>query len=113
MSNNFAQMISREVITECEGYTNFPTSSVAILIDNCKLDVHNLRRTLVDLLANNSPEDALQSYRDYLEEYVTSEYLDINLEGTPAYGWAAYTLGLANWKEIALEHLDKLGEAIK
>jgi hypothetical protein len=103
-------MIQKEVSTECEGYTNFPTSSVALLINNSKADVHNLKRTLDDLLTHNSLEDALQDYRQHLEEFVTSEYLDINLEGTPAYEWAVYTLGLADWRQIAQEHVDNFLE---
>jgi hypothetical protein len=110
MSNNFLSILQKEVSTQYEGYTNFPTSSVALLINNSKDDVCNLNSVLDDLLTHNSLEDALQDYRQYLEEFVTSEYLDSTLEGTPAYEWAVYTLGLVNWKEVAQEHVDNFLE---
>jgi hypothetical protein len=96
----FKDNVARVVTTECDGYSNFPTYSVAVLIKHSRENVDylsQLKKTVADFF----------EFRQYVEDHIKDQYLTSELEGTPIHEWAEYCLSLVDWDEVAKEHYEE------
>ena len=91
----FAKSISEKVTTECETYTNYPTATMAWLVD--QWDLENLLTWY--------EEDLSLHLADEMEAYFTETHLESLDEDSILYQAMRQYLNLVNWRQLAVREL--------
>jgi hypothetical protein len=92
----FAKVITEEVTTECETYTNYPTATMARQVDQWDLE---------DLLNSYYEEDLSLHLAEEMKVYLNEVHLEPLDEDSILYQAMRQYLNLVNWKQLAVRTL--------
>lgn len=105
--NYFAEGLAREITTKSENYTNYPTSTVAMLLESTSLRCEAIEVNLLGAFKYAQVERPVQGLPNYFGDvlkrlFISCENIDEDDIDFTSFA-SVYFLGLVNWTEISLK----------